>query len=806
MPDLTDRLRAGLPDRYRIERRLGAGGMATVYLVEDLKHQRPLALKVLRPELTTGLGAERFLREIDVAAHLQHPHILPLFDSGQLGDGSGVFYYVMPYVEGESLRERIDREKQLPVEDAIQLAREVADALGAAHARGIVHRDIKPANILLVGGHAVVADFGIAQAMSAAGGDRLTETGLAVGTPHYMSPEQATAGLLDGRSDLYSLGCVVYEMLTGTPPFTGATVQAVLARHSVDVVPRVRAVRPAVPEAVDRVLLRALAKTPADRYASVSDFAAALAHAASGAATGPAAPPVRWRASVALAGGVLAVAAAVALSIGRLGDRASGIGPPAAGPAQRRVAVLSFANLSPDSTDAYLALGVSEEISARLGNLPELSVAGRSSVERLERAGAADVMAQARAQGLGYLVEGSVRRSGGHVRVAVRLVDAADGAGRWRRSYDRATTDLLVLQDEIALDVARAVVGEILPGGMRPRSGHGPSPAAHDQLLRGNYFIAQRNPRGMARAVEAYAEAARLDSGFALAFARLAHAYVLLLDWSWTYDGLPPETLYARGVEAADRAIRLDARLADGWLARGGLLRFGDPTTLAGTREALQRAVDLEPGNAEAHHEFGMSLRLLDDDAAAAEQFRQALAIDPDRPMSLVHLAWIDMIGRRYADARRWLDSAAAVNPGFYQAYAERASLRLITGDSGGARADALTAVRLRPAAEPLAAEDVLTALKVRRGDTAAARADVGRLRALAPRPEAPGVHQATAWAALLVAVGERDEAVAFLERARVAPTHLLIHLREPRFDALRADARFQRLLERLRVRERPSA
>ena len=805
MTDIAERLRAGLADRYRIERLLGSGGMATVYLAEDLKHHRLIALKVLRPELTAVLGPERFLREIDVAAHLQHPHILPLFDSGQLGDGSGVFYYVMPYVEGESLRARIDREKQLPLEDAIRLAVEVADALGAAHSLGVIHRDIKPENILLVGGHAVVADFGIARAMSAAGGDRLTETGMALGTPQYMSPEQGTASTVDGRADIYSLGCVAYEMLTGAPPFTGATAQAVLARHSVDAVPSVRTVRASVPETVERVLLRALAKVPADRYATAREFADALSRAAASTQEVPSAHHPLWRRSAALLGVALAAAAGVWWSMGA-SNRRTESSLPAGEPVQRRVAILSFANLSPDTADAYLARGISEEIASRLGDFPELGVASRSSVERLDRADTADVVARARALGYRYLVEGSVRRASKQVRVAVRLVDAVDGVPRWNQTYDRAATDLFALQDEIAQEVARAVVGRLTPGILPAQSGPGPSPAAHDQLLRGNYYLAQRNPRGLARAVEAYTEATRLDSSFALAFAKLAQVHVLFLDWGWTYDSLSSVALFARGWEAAERAIQLDPRLADGWLARGDLLRFGNPATLAGVRETMQRAVDLDPSNAEAHHEFGMSLRLLDEDSAAAEQFRQALVIEPDRPMSLVHLGWIDMIGRRYADARRWLDSAAAVNPGFYQAYAERAALRLITGDTAGARADAQTAVRLRPASEPLAAEDVLIALSLRRGDTAAVLARLARLRPLEIEPAEAGVHQATAWAALLVAAGHNREAIAFLERARVAPTHLRMHLKEPRFDALRGDSRFQQLMERLRARERPDA
>jgi eukaryotic-like serine/threonine-protein kinase len=796
----ADRLRAAMADRYRIERELGSGGMATVFLAEDLKHHRLVALKVLRPELTASLGPERFLREIDVAARLHHPHILPLFDSGQLADGSGVLYYVMPYVEGESLRARIDREKQLPLDEAIRLALEVADALGAAQAQGVIHRDIKPENILLEGGHAVIADFGIARAVTAAGGDRLTESGLALGTPHYMSPEQATAGVVDGRADLYSLGCVLYEMLTGTPPFTGATVQAVLARHSVDTVSLIRTVRSSVPEAVERVVLRSLAKVPADRYATARQFAEALTQAAAGGEAAPTARRRSWAVPMALL--LAGVAAAVALWWSGRGSRGAESDAAASGPVPHRVAILSFASLSPDTGDAYLARGVSEEIASRLGDFPELRVASRSSVERLEQAGDADLLAQARTLGFGHLVEGSVRRAGERVRVSVRLIAAADGLRRWTRSYDRATTDLLELQDEIALDVAQAVAGHLAPSALAPRPGPAPSPEAHDRLLQGNYYLAQRSPRGLARAVEAYAEATRIDPNFARAFAKLAQAHNLYLDWGWTYDGLPPDGLFARGWQAAERAVMLDSTLADGWLARGSLLRFGNPGTFAGVREAIQRAVDLDPANAEAHHEFGMILRLLDQDSAAAEHFRRAVALEPDRPMSLVHLGWIDIEARRYASARRWFDSATAVNPGFYQAYAERAALRLATGDSAGARLDAETTVRLRPESDALSAEDVLAALDIGRGDTAAAQARLARLRAVAPGPAGAGVHQAAAWAALLVAAGEHREALAFLQRARVAPAHLRMHLEEPRFDPLREDPRFGQLMAGLRVRE----
>jgi tRNA A-37 threonylcarbamoyl transferase component Bud32/membrane-associated phospholipid phosphatase len=274
MPDPFAPFREELADTYAIEREIGRGGMATVYLAQDLKHDRQVAVKVLLPELSTSLGTQRFLREVKIAAGLQHPHVLPIYDSGE---AAGLLYYVMPYVEGHTLRDRLDRETQLPIDESLQIIRDVANALSYAHKRGIVHRDIKPENILISEGYAVVADFGIARALSEAGGDKLTQTGVAIGTPAYMSPEQVREGAqVDGRSDLYSLGCVLYEMLAGQPPFTGATPQVIMARHALDPVPPLRTVRGTVPESVERAVAQSLAKVPADRFTSGEQLIQAL--------------------------------------------------------------------------------------------------------------------------------------------------------------------------------------------------------------------------------------------------------------------------------------------------------------------------------------------------------------------------------------------------------------------------------------------------------------------------------------------------------------------------------------------------
>ena len=324
MSELLDRLQAAVADRYRIERELGRGGMAIVFLAEDLKHRRLVALKVLEPDLAHAIGPERFLKEIEIAAQLSHPHILSLHDSGE---ADGLLYYVMPYVEGESLRGRLDREKQLPLEDATQILEDVADALSHAHSLGVIHRDIKPENIMFQAGHAVVADFGIARAVDAAGGDRLTETGLAVGTPFYMSPEQASGTHdLDGRADLYSLACVAYEMLGGEPPFTGPTPQAVMARHSLDPVPSLRTLRSTVPEPTQAAIEKALAKVPADRFATPKAFADALTSetAVAPVAAAPSPAPAPWRRRLGYAVPAVVAALVVAWALLTRGEPAAG--------------------------------------------------------------------------------------------------------------------------------------------------------------------------------------------------------------------------------------------------------------------------------------------------------------------------------------------------------------------------------------------------------------------------------------------------------------------------------------------------
>ena len=422
MDDLLTRLKAALADRYTIERELGSGGMAIVFLAQDLKHDRSVAVKVLRPELVAfvgSLGVQRFLREISVAAKLSHPHILALHDSGEV---EGLPYYVMPFVEGESLRDRLNREGPLRIEEALRIAREVASALSYAHSLGFVHRDIKPENILLHHDEPVIADFGIAAAVSEAGGGRLTETGIAVGTPLYMSPEQAAGGIdpISGKSDLYSLACVLYEMLTGQPPFTGQNAQAIMARHAVDPVPAIRTVRSTVPACVDDAVRRGLAKIPADRYETGTEFAEALV----GMDQGPG-RSASLLAPIKRIGGrrflIWAVPAAVALV-------ASYWLLETAEPSLDRhsVAVAYFADVSPNGELRAIADSLTEGIIDELSVVDQIDVVSRHGVipyrnSELTR----DSIA--RALNVGTVLFGSVERVGQYLRVTIRLADGRTG-------------------------------------------------------------------------------------------------------------------------------------------------------------------------------------------------------------------------------------------------------------------------------------------------------------------------------------------------------------------------------------------
>jgi len=460
-------LESELRGRYAVQRELGRGGMATVYLAHDNARDQLVAVKVLLPELAVNLGVDRFLREIEVGTLLQHPHIVGVLDSGQLG---GTLYYTMPFVNGASLRERLQREKQLPISDVITIAREVADALGYAHSKGVIHRDIKPENILLSPDHgAMVADFGVARAVSVAGGDTITRTGMTVGTPTYMAPEQAMGSRdVTPEADIYSLGCVMYEMLAGQPPFTGPTAMAIFARHSLDNIPSLRIVRGTVPDAVEDAIIQALAKVPADRFRSGRDFATALtddegaarrrrAAAAAVAApefAPPAAPPRRRRWMLgALASMIVLIVAgwfawphirAAAVPAGLSGDYA-----------KQNIAVMYFDDRSRGGSLRYLADGLTEALIDELSAVPQLKVTSRNGSAAFKGKDAIPTDSIARALKVGTVVNGTVELAEpGRVRVTVRLVDALSGTQIDKTVIEHPMGSSLDLQDSVAHTVS----------------------------------------------------------------------------------------------------------------------------------------------------------------------------------------------------------------------------------------------------------------------------------------------------------------------------------------------------------------
>jgi serine/threonine-protein kinase len=673
-PDVLVRLQAALADRYTIERELGRGGMATVYLARDLKHDRPVALKVLSPELAAVLGPERFLREVKITARLNHPHILPLLDSGE---ADSFLFYVMPYVAGESLRDRLNREKQLPVDDALQIAREVADALSYAHSHDVVHRDIKPENILLESGHAVVADFGIARAISAAGGDRLTETGLAVGTVAYMSPEQAAGSQdLDGRSDLYSLGCVLFEMLAGQTPFTAPTVEAVVRQHLTAEAPGITALRPAVPGWVAAAVARALAKTPADRFSPVALFAEALTRHESAATpaavpapvvAAPVAPPARRLrpALVGAAGVVVVVGALLALRVGRQ-PRA----PATAAPARTAIAVLPFQNLSADGPHAYFAGGLHDELLTQLSKVAALSLRGRTSV--MGYAGTTKSIPQiAEELQVGVLVEGSVQVVGERLRVNVQLIDAATDEHLWAESYDRTLDDAFAIQSDVAQRVV-AAVGAALGAAERRGVAQAPTsdPEAYRLYLQGREY--QMRPGSVRQnweiAQQLYERAIARDPEFALARAALSEVHGRM-HW-FRYD--PSAERVAAQREEAEAALRLAPDLPQAHLAMGLWHYFGRRDyrraleVLAVAREGL-------PNDARVVELIGYVHRRLgnwDDVLAAFEKATELNPRDADLFFELGGGAFWTM--RRYAEAVRAYDRALDLAPNLHSAAVRR--------------------------------------------------------------------------------------------------------------------------------------
>ena len=668
MSDHHTALKDGLADRYRFERELGRGGMATVHLAHDLRHDRPVALKVLHPDLAHALGPERFQREIHVAARLQHPHILTVLDSGET---AGQFWFTMPFVDGESLRARLDRERQLPVDDALRIAREAAQGLQYAHGHGVVHRDIKPENLLLTeDGTTLVADFGIARALGATGGDRLTQTGTSIGTAEYMSPEQAAGEReVDARSDVYSLGIVLYEMLAGETPFAAATPQATIARRFTETPRPLANIRETVPEAVDAAVAKALARTAVDRFPTARAFADALAPAATAprAATrvSRSAPGSRVRspAFMALVAGLL-IGGGALFAWSRAGHDADPVGAARAASAETgavRIAVLPFENLG-DSADAYFAGGVADAVRGKLAAIAGLEVIAGASSE--EYRGTTKALAQVAGElGVDYLLTGRVRwvkQADGTSRVQVssELIEIGDGTARtrWAEPYDAPLTDVFAVQGEIAGRVSSAL-DVALGASERQQLAARPTEnlAAYDAFLQAD-AIRGADVASIRKKVPLFERAVALDSTFAEAWAGLALARSFL----WGFATVKPSKGELR--PPLDRAMALAPGAVMTHRARMGYALNVEKDEAA-ARALAEEAAARFPSDPEIVRNLGVMYGRAGERERAIATLRKAAALDPRNPRPLQVLGYnLTQLGR-WAEAREVMARIFSLDP-----------------------------------------------------------------------------------------------------------------------------------------------
>ncbi|HJR17240.1 MAG TPA: protein kinase [Gemmatimonadales bacterium] len=804
--DTPLQLQAALPSQYTVERELGRGGWATVYLAHDARHDRPVALKVLRPDLAAALGTGRFLREISIAGRLTHPHILPLYDSGTIGDS---LFYVMPFIQGETLRKRMLRERQLPLPQTLSIAQQIADAVGFAHAHNILHRDIKPENILLEGDQAYVADFGIARAIQVAADDTLSEPGFAIGTPAYMSPEQAAGGTnLDGRSDLYSLACLIYEMLAGEPPHTGPTAQAVIARQQSETPRSIVVLRPAVPVAVETVLMKALAKAPADRFTSVSEFAAALTAAVEHPIP-PRAPSARRRALF---------VSAIALGLGGFAWLAQS-NPAADGAGEldaTHVAVLYFDDLSERSSLRPVADGLTEDLIDALGQVRALHVISPNGVRPyVSREIPPDSIA--RALKVGTLVSGSVERSGDILRVTARLIDAPSGVQLQSRTLEYRFQDLFALQEELAQEVSRFLrerLGQEIR--LRERRKGTESVAAWEVLQQGE--ASRDAARGLYGQGEASAAGRMLDA----ADSQFIRASVLDDSWvdpvvlrGWVAldrielsevkasDSLT--SWYREGVSHANRALELRPQYPPALELRGSLrYRYWLEAESDGTPEGAEAdlraaALATSPTQARAWGTLSALLQAtgqLGEANVLARRAYEADAFLSESPQILFRLYYTSLDLGREPDAIRWCDAGRQRFPEdwrftFCQLIILARSTE-IDPDVGRAWELVSELERLGPDAYLPRWQIVAAAVVGRAGLVDSAQAVIRKARAMAPNDSELDFYEAET----RMLLGDREAALRLLERDLKTNPRFRAYMRaNTLFRPLWNDPRFQALV-----------
>jgi eukaryotic-like serine/threonine-protein kinase len=747
---VQERVGRALEGRYAVKRELGQGGMAVVFLADDLRHGREVALKVLRPEISAEIGADRFSREIKIAASLTHPHILPLYDSGE---AAGLLFYVMPNMAGRSLRERLNAERQLPLDEALRIASEVASALDYAHRHHVVHRDIKPENILLHEGAAMVADFGIGKALGS-DGSSITETGLLVGTPTYMSPEQASGERqIDGRADIYSLGCMLYEMLAGEPPFTGSSAQAILTRRLTSAAPRISSLRD-VPPALDAALARALARTPADRFPTAAAFAAVLRDVS--------APDGARRTPPAGSKGASATNA---------------------------IAVLPLTNMSADPENEYFSDGMTEEIINALSKVPGVQVASRTSSFAFKGKRDADVREIGEKLGVTSLLEGSVRKVGNRIRITTQLVNVENGYHLWSETYDRQLEDVFAIQDEIS----RAIVDALkvrLAGGDAQLVAPTKNIDAYTTYLKGRYNFNKFTEHGLRKSLDLFQSALLQDPGFARAYAGIADAWINLSD-----DWVPPDEGYPRGKAAAERALQRDPDLAEAMTSLGKVLVWHEWKFADGVRE-LERAVTVSPNYAEAEFVLGTALPCVGRLSEGTDALRKALVLDP---LSTAYSGWLARFLLYAGDYRAAIvqgEKTLELQDDYQRAFVFIGSAHLALGEADGALEWYQRGQGLERAVRSYDAMIVQALAALGREEEA--EAILARLDEESRQQYVRAEYLAMGYAAMR----KYDRAFEALERAYQARSAGLIYLHlDPGYAPLRDDPRFSELVRRIGLR-----
>jgi tetratricopeptide (TPR) repeat protein/TolB-like protein/tRNA A-37 threonylcarbamoyl transferase component Bud32 len=815
--DLLERTRKALEAAYVVEREVGRGGMAVVYLARDLKHDRKVALKVLNPDLAATIGGERFLREVRTAAQLDHPHILPVFDSGAT---DGLLYYAMPFVEGATLGERLDREGQLPIDDVIQIAVEIAGALQHAHDRGVVHRDVKPGNILFRAGHAQLADFGVARAAEGSDGTSLTQTGTAVGTPLYMSPEQAAGSGVDARSDQYSLASVVYECLCGEPPFTGPSARSILARKMSEPPSSIATTRPSAASGIEPVVRRALDPTPADRFRSVTTFAEALAEA-SGAQVGPAAPtlpaasptPARSAESPAPSArkrlrpgptGLIALAvvvlALIAVGLASLGSGDGGIGPSTVEAADvPGIAVLPFGFIGPDSADSYVSDAAAMKLAEAFQHTGVRSP-GWPAVKRFR-----DSMPDAARLGeelkVGYLLQGDIFLRGSEMELSVWLTRAHDGAVMWQRTFTGLTGELREFEVQVAqtaIDSVALYAG--LPVGRLTVRRYTEDDVADSLYTRALYLANQTADPDSTRVIIDLAERAiERDSAFAPAYVLLAYA---LGEESRAWWRVPPRDRAPQVRELLETAIEIapdmvDARYWYGWYYYVFAWEWEAAEAL------FEQAIDLDPGSYWPRTMLAFPLVVTGNTDSAIATAQAASALEPYNPMAVSTECWILYLAHRFTEAtdrcQFVLDSIEANhNYAVWIGATSRFALRFLEGDLSPTEAQEEIEAQLAnlpPVDERFLFMEISEALRLAQlgaSDTARAiiEEEIGR----------PGFRPLRA-ANVYAAIGDMDEAWKWLERAYKAGDPFLAESSvRPEMAPFRDDPRWAEFARRMNL------